>query len=150
MATLHEARTPEEVERVRRLFAEYARAVDAPCCFAGFEGELAALPQPYFSLILASQDGMDAGCVGVRRLDRDAAEMKRLYVRPAYRGRGLGRSLALRAIAAARSERCARLVLDSLPGMRTALALYRDLGFREVPPYLAEPTPGAACFELRI
>jgi ribosomal protein S18 acetylase RimI-like enzyme len=150
MATLHEARTREEVERIRRLFAEYARDVDAACCFAGFEQELAALPEPYFTLILATQDGVDAGCVAVRRLDRNTAEIKRLYVRSAYRGRGLGRGLALRAIAAARPAGCSRVVLDTLPTMHEAIALYHGLGFREVPPYLERPTPGAKCFALEL
>jgi ribosomal protein S18 acetylase RimI-like enzyme len=76
--------------------------------------------------------------------------MKRLYVRSAHRGRGLGRALAEAAIAAAREAGCARIVLDTLPKMREARALYDLLGFRQIPPYLAAPTPGALCFELRL
>ena len=150
MATLHEARSAGELDAVRGLFAEYERHVDAPCCFAGFEAELAGLPGPYFALILAEEDGAPAGCVAVRSLENGAAEMKRLYVRPAYRARGLGRSLARAAIGAARRAGHSRMLLDSLPSMREARALYRTLGFTQVPPYLADPTPGAACFELRI
>lgn len=150
MATLHEARSAGELDAVRGLFAEYERHVDAPCCFAGFEAELAGLPGPYFALILAEEDGAPAGCVAVRSLENGAAEMKRLYVRPAYRARGLGRSLARAAIGAARRAGHSRMLLDSLPSMREARALYRELGFHEVPPYLAEPTPGAACFELKL
>jgi ribosomal protein S18 acetylase RimI-like enzyme len=150
MATLHEARAPGDVESARQLFAEYARALDEPCCFAGFERELATLPGTYTVLILAREDGADAGCVALRSLDGGTAEMKRLYVRPPFRGRGIGRALAEAAIAAARGAGYARMVLDSLPSMREALALYRELGFREVPPYLAQPTPGATCFELRL
>ena len=150
MATLHEARAPRDVESARQLFAEYARAVDEPCCFAGFELELAALPGAYTALIVAREDGADAGCVAVRSLEGGTAEMKRLYVRPPFRGRGIGRALAQAAIAAARRDGYGRMVLDSLPSMREALALYRELGFREVPPYLAQPTPGATCFELTL
>jgi ribosomal protein S18 acetylase RimI-like enzyme len=86
----------------------------------------------------------------VRLLDPETAEMKRLYVRAAHRGRGLGRALAEAAIAAAREAGCRRIVLDTLPKMRDAQELYRALGFRPVSPYLENPTPGALCFELRL
>jgi ribosomal protein S18 acetylase RimI-like enzyme len=147
MAKLREASTPGDLDAVRSLFAEYARSVDEPCCFAGFERELAELPQGYLALFLAEDDGVAAGCVGLREVDRGTAEMKRLYVRSAWRGRGLGRALAQAAIDAARSAGYARIVLDSLPKMDAARALYRSLGFRETEPYLAQPTPGADCFE---
>lgn len=150
MALLREASTPAEVAAARELFAEYARSVDAPCCFAGFERELADLPRGYFLILLAFENDAPAGCVALRAHDEDSAEVKRLYVRPAYRGRGMGRALIEAAIGAARARGCARLLLDSLPSMREALALYRELDFREVPPYLAAPTPGASCFELRL
>lgn len=150
MATLHEARNAGELDAARQLFTEYARHVDAPCCFVGFEAELAGLPGPYFALILAEEDNTHAGCVAVRSLENGAAEMKRLYVRPAYRARGLGRILAQEAIEAARRTGHSRLLLDSLPSMREARALYRALGFTEVAPYLAEPTPGATCFEIKV
>jgi ribosomal protein S18 acetylase RimI-like enzyme len=146
MVKLAQATAPADVAAVRELFAEYARAVDQPRCFVDFERELASLPGEY-RLFLADEA---AGCVAVRLLSPETAEMKRLYVRPAYRGEGLGRSLAEAAIAAARESGCSRIVLDTLPGMREALALYRRLEFTEVPPYLAEPTPGALCFELRL
>ena len=150
MATLVEAKAPADLDLVRELFAEYARGVDEPCCFTGFERELAQLRELYPVLILATEAERAAGCVGVRALDGATAEMKRLYVRPAYRGRGAGRALAEAAIAAARRLRCQRLVLDSLPKMHHALALYSELGFREIDPYLPEPTPRARCFELRL
>src|SRR5918996_308394 len=146
MATLVEATEAGAVAVVRELFAEYARMVDEPCCFADFDRELASLPGEY-RLFLA--DGT-AGCVGLRILDAHTAEMKRLYVRAAHRGRGLGRALAETAIAAARAAGCARLVLDTLPKMREAQSLYATLGFREIQPYLPVPTPGAICFELRL
>jgi ribosomal protein S18 acetylase RimI-like enzyme len=150
MVGLREASTPADLESVRRLFSEYARAVDAPCCFAGFEQEVAALPRGYALLLLAGEAEVPAGCVALRRLDARTAEIKRLYVRPDARGRGTARALMEAAIGAARKDGCERVVLDSLPSMREALALYRTLGFREVPPYLADPTPGASCFELKL
>jgi ribosomal protein S18 acetylase RimI-like enzyme len=150
MAMLREASAPADVASVRELFLEYARAVEAPCCFPGFEREVAGLPLPYRFLFLAEDSGAPAGCVAVRVLHGGHAEMKRLYVRPAYRGRGMGRELAEAAIAAARAAGHERMLLDSLPSMHQALRLYRELGFREIAPYLAEPTPGARCFELEL
>jgi putative acetyltransferase len=146
MAHLVEATAAAEVGSVRELFAEYARAVDEPCCFADFEREMTSLPGEY-RLFLAPPA---AGCVAVRLLDPATAEMKRLYVRAAHRGRGLGRALAEAAIAAAREARCSRIVLDTLPKMREAQALYQSLGFRKTQAYLPVPTPGAICFELRL
>jgi putative acetyltransferase len=146
MARLVEATGAAEVAAVRELFAEYARMVDEPCCFADFDRELAALPGEYRLFLLDDA----AGCVAVRLLDPQTAEMKRLYVRAAHRGKGLGRALAEAAIGAAREARCARIVLDTLPKMREARALYDLLGFREIKPYLARPTPGALAFELRL
>jgi GNAT superfamily N-acetyltransferase len=139
---------------VRELFAEYVRAVDAPECFEGFERELAGLPGEYGPpggrLLLARCAGEAAGCAGVRRLDPGTAEIKRLYVRPRYRGTGAGRRLAETAIAEARAGGCKRVVLDTLPFMREAMSLYRALGFRETAPYLARPTPGSVCFSLSL
>jgi ribosomal protein S18 acetylase RimI-like enzyme len=146
MAQLVEATGAAEVGRVRELFAEYARTVDEPCCFADFDRELASLPGEYRLFLLENAQG----CVAVRLLDPETAEMKRLYVRAAHRGRGLGRALAEAAIAAAREAGCRRIVLDTLPKMRDAQELYRALGFRPVSPYLENPTPGALCFELRL
>src|SRR6266550_197173 len=144
MANIVHATQATQVAAVRALFAEYARAVDAPCCFVGLERELASLPGEYAPpagrLFLALDASGSAGCVALRPLDADAAEMKRLYVRPAYRGQGLGRALA-----AARETGRSRVVLDTLPSMGEAIALYRSLDFKEVAPYLAAPTPGAVC-----
>jgi ribosomal protein S18 acetylase RimI-like enzyme len=150
MATLCEARAPADLDELRSLFAEYARGVAEPCCFRGLEREIAELPLGYVLLLLAREAGAAAGCVALRRLDARSAEMKRLYVRPAFQGRGLGRALAEAAITAAREAGYQRVLLDTLPKMREAQALYRSLAFREVAPYLVEPTPGASCFELRL
>ena len=146
MARLVEATSAAQVAVVRELFAEYARSVDEPCCFAGFQREIDALPGDY-RLFLADDDG---GCVALRFLVADTAEMKRLYVRDAHRGKGLGRALAEAAIRAAREAGCARIVLDTLPKMREAQVLYQTLGFRPIAPYLEKPTPGALCFELSL
>jgi ribosomal protein S18 acetylase RimI-like enzyme len=145
MARLAEATAPADIALVRELFAEYARGVDQPCCFVDFDRELASLPGEY-RLFLAE----GAGCVGVRFLDARTAEMKRLYVRGTHRGRGLGRALAQAAIEVSREAGCERIVLDTLPKMKEAQALYAALGFRRIEPYLRVPTPGALCFELRL
>lgn len=137
-----------DVAHVRALFREYEACVAEPLCFAGFERELAELPGEYGVLLLADEAGVPAGCVGLRALADGAAEMKRLYVRPAYQGRGLGRRLAEDVIAAARAAGHAVLRLDTLPTMVPAIALYRALGFAARGPYSPAPTPGAIFFEL--
>lgn len=136
---------------VRTLFLEYAHGANAPECFARLDEELRALPGEYappLGRILVA--GTGAGCVALRRLDADTAEIKRLYVRAPYRGSGLGRALALAAIDAARETAARRVVLDTLPSMRPAHALYRSLGFRETGHYLDDPTPGAVCYALSL
>ena len=150
MATIREASAGTDLESVRELFREYASGVDEPCCFAGFEREVAELPRGYLLLLLAEDEVGAAGCVALRALDARTAEVKRLYVRRRTRGRGTGRVLIEAAIAAARNAGYRRVVLDSLPKMHEALALYRALGFREIAPYLAQPTPGARCYEISL
>jgi len=139
---------------VRALFREYERWVGEPCCFAGFERELAELPGEYGPpagrLLLAVEGGAPAGCAALRRLAGGACEMKRLYVRPAYRGRAIGRALTEAAMGAARAAGCGVLYLDTLPKMAPAIALYGALGFLPCGPYAAAPTPGALFFELRL
>jgi len=136
------------------LFREYAGLVAEALCFQNFDAELAALPGEYAppgGVLLIARDGdAAAGCVALRRVDGRTGEMKRMYVRERHRGSGLGRRLALEAIDAARRLGYARIVLDTLPKLAPAIALYRDLEFREIGPYLASPTPGALCFELRL
>lgn len=154
MGEIVPASGPERIEQVRALFREYQRWVDEPCCFAGFERELAELPGEYGPpagrLLLALEDGAPAGCAALRPLAGRACEMKRLYVRPAHRGRGLGRRLAEAMVGAARAAGCRALVLDTLPKMAPAIALYGALGFQPRGPYAAAPTPGALFFELRL
>jgi GNAT superfamily N-acetyltransferase len=124
----------EQLAQVRELFLEYAQSLSFHICFEGFQRELASLPGEYSPptgrLFLAMNDGQAAGCVALRRLTDATGELKRLYVRPSCRGRGLGRGLALRVIDEARQIGYARLQLDTLPGMVEARTLYASLGFK--------------------
>jgi len=139
------------IEMVRTLFLEYQRELGVSLCFQGFDQELATLPGVYVppggALLLLEAGNAIAGCVGLRPLPGDrrdgaAAEMKRLYLRPAFRGQGGGRMLAEAAIAAARRAGYAHLYLDTLADMTAARALYRGLGFADVPAYYPNPLPG--------
>jgi ribosomal protein S18 acetylase RimI-like enzyme len=143
-----------DVAAVRALFDEYAAEIAVDLCFQGFAQERDGLPGEYAPprgrLLVAERDGAIAGCVALRPLEGGAAEMKRLYLRPAARGTGLGRRLALAIIAEAESAGYDRLRLDTLPSMRAAIVMYRDLGFRETPPYRHNPVPGALFLERRL
>jgi len=148
------ATAPEELDQARILFREYADQVDAPCCFVTFNSEVESLPGEYAPptgrLFLARRGDEAAGCVAMRRLDASSGEMKRLYVREAFRRDRLGRTLAKLVISSAREQRYRRLLLDTLPKMQEAIALYRSLGFVERGPYCDDPTPGAIFFELNL
>jgi putative acetyltransferase len=131
---------------VRILFAEYAASLGFDLSFQDFERELAGLPGEYVPprgrLLLTLAGDEAAGCAALRPLDGVTCELKRLYVRPAYRGTGLGRRLAGEMIAAARVLGYERIWLDTVPSMGAALALYRSLGFVEIEPYRFNPVPG--------
>jgi len=154
VSELIQASAARDLEQVRELFREYQRWVDEPCCFTTFAAELAGLPGEYGApsgrLFLALEDGLPAGCAAFRRIDARRGEMKRLYVRPMHRGRGLGRRLATAVIEAARASGCELLLLDTLPKMASAIALYGALGFVRRGAYSPQPTPGALFFELRL
>lgn len=142
-----------QLEEVRALFVEYAQSLGFSLCFQGFDEELRALPGMYAPprgcLLLAIEGGVPAGCAGLHEWDAAAAEMKRLYVRPSFRGRGLGRTLAEAALSEARAAGYRSVRLDTIPSlMQSAIALYRELGFREIPPYRKNPIPGTLYFEL--
>ena len=154
--------TPHSIDRLppvsaqdwqdtRDIFTEYARSLAVDLCFQGFDEELAQLPGDYApprgALLLAKVDGAVAGCCALRPLDTadypNAAEMKRLYVRKAFRGFGLGRQLAQAILDEARTSGYSCVLLDTLDDMEAARALYEDLGFEEIPPYYHNPHAGA-------
>jgi putative acetyltransferase len=136
---------PEDLEAVRSFLREYADGLGVDLSFQDFEYELAD-PLGFYELVLLAEDG----CVALRRIDGLTCEMKRLYVRPAGRGSGLGRRLAEAVIAEARARGYSRMLLDTLPEMTAAQALYRSLGFRDTEPYRHNPVPGAAFLELEL
>jgi putative acetyltransferase len=133
----------EDADAVRGLIREYAEGLGVDLSFQDLEAELAD-PLGFYELVLLA----DGGCVALRRLDEEACEMKRLYVRPAARGTGLGRRLAEAAIAEAQARGYRRMLLDTLPSMTEARALYASLGFRETEPYRFNPVPGTSFLEL--
>ena len=149
-----EATALPDIERARSLFREYETSLGVDLCFQGFEQELAGLPGAYAPpsgrLLLAVDGDRPAGCIALRPLGADGCEMKRLYVRPEFRGRRVGRLLAERLLAEARAIGYARLRLDTLPSMKEAIPLYRSLGFAEIAPYYANPVPGALFMELAL
>ena len=144
-------RTAEDFTAVRDIFREYADTLGVDLCFQQFDAELAGLPgeyaEPRGALLMAIVDGELAGCCALRPLDTadypNAAEMKRLYVRKAFRGFGLGRQLAEAILDVARQAGYACVLLDTLDDMEAARALYVELGFEEIPPYYHNPIPGA-------
>lgn len=139
---------------VRDLFLEYAGALNFDLCFQDFESELEGLPGAYMppagALLLVRVAGEAAGCVGVRALDAGRCEMKRLYVRPQYRGLKLGQRLAEQAISFARGAGYARMLLDTLPRMDAAQRLYRKLGFVRCAPYYDNSAIDSHCLELAL
>lgn len=147
-----QARTRSDIEAIRTLFREYEAYLGVDLCFQDFEKELASLPgrysPPHGCLFLARDENGAVGCVALRRLTKDACEMKRLYVRPEARGRGLGTLLAKEIIRAARDRGYSVMRLDTLDRLEEAMQLYRSLGFRECPPYYENPLPGVVYWEL--
>ena len=152
--TLVDAHQGDVLEVVRALFVEYAASLGFDLAFQNFAAELDALPWEYAppagGLLLAMEAAAAAGCVALRRLDADVCEMKRLYVRPVFRGRAIGRALATTVVEQARRKGYRRMRLDTLPSMTAAVALYRSLGFVEIAPYRPNPIEGARFMELTL
>jgi putative acetyltransferase len=148
-----QAESAAQVSQARELFLEYAQSLGMNLCFQNFEQELADLPGSYAPpdgrLLLAECGGQLAGCVALRKWEGGICEMKRLYLRPAFRGKGLGRVLAEAIIAEARTIGYQRMRLDTIePIMKDAVEMYRRLGFREIAAYRANPIVGAMYMEL--
>ena len=148
-----QAESAEHVNRARELFKEYAAALGISLCFQNFDQELAELPGAYTPpdgrLLFALHGNKIAGCIALRKIGDEACEMKRLYVRPEFRGKRIGRALVERLIREAREIGYMRMRLDTLPAkMDEAIALYRSLGFREIEPYYHNPVAGALFMEL--
>jgi putative acetyltransferase len=152
---LIQVKSAEEIQETRRLIEEYAAWLGVDLCFQNFDKELADLPGDYVPpsgrLFLAVENDQVAGCVAIRKIAADMCEMKRLYVRPAFRGHGLGRTLTEKIIEAAREIGYARVRLDTLPRrMAPAIAMYRSLGFKTIEPYYDNPIEGVAFLELEL
>ncbi len=150
-----QAESPTQIAQVRELFLEYAQSLGFSLCFQDFDKELAELPGKYTPpegrLFLADYQNQPAGCVAMRKLEPGICEMKRLYLRPQFRGKGLGRALAERIIAEARQVGYRRMRLDTVePAMKDAVATYRKLGFKEIAPYCQNPIAGATYMELNL
>ncbi len=155
MQRIRPAAKPQDWDLARALFREYERDVDAPVCFEGFERELAEIDRLYSPpegrLLLAFDGGEAVGCAGFRRIDDGVAEGKRLYLRPASRGRGVGGALLLALLEEARAAGHRVFRLETLPGkMSAAAAMYRQMGFEEIAPYVRDPVPGALYMELAL
>lgn len=152
---------PGDLPAVRRLFEEYAASLEIDLAFQGFAEELAALPgkyaEPRGTIILAEAGDETLGCVALRPIPEPGAgaggaacEMKRLFVRPAGRGRGVGRGLVTRILEEARARGYVAMRLDTLSTMTDAVRLYRSFGFRDTGPYIYNPVPGAMFMEKRL
>lgn len=152
MMTIEPVTTEEELAQIRELFAEYAASLGVDLSFQNFDQELAGLPGGYAPpdgcLLIARNEGQVVGCVALRKWEEEVCEMKRLYVRPQFRGLRAGHKLTEAVIAAARQGGYKRMRLDTLPAMKRAQELYKSLGFREIPAYRHNPIAGTSFLEL--
>ena len=137
-----------DMRLVRAMLEEYARATHVDLSFQDFDHELETLPYEYDPILVAWSEEQPAGCVALRRIDDETCEMKRLYVRPGFRGKAVGRALAEAVIVEARRRSFKRMRLDTLPAMHEAMALYESLGFTDIAPYRYNPIAGSRYMEL--
>lgn len=149
------AESPAQIAEVRELFLEYEQSLGVKLCFQNFEQEIAGLPGHYAPpdgrLLLAEYEVQLAGCVALHKWEGAICEMKRLYLRPLFRGKGRGRMIAEKIIAEARNIGYQRMRLDTIePIMKDAVEMYRKLGFREIAPYRPNPIAGAMYMELEL
>ncbi len=152
---VQQAESPSQIGQARELFLEYAQSLGFSLCFQNFDRELAELPGDYAPpsgrLLLAEFEGELAGCVAMHKFEASICEMKRLYLRPKFRGKGLGRVLAETIIAEATKLGYKSMRLDTVePAMKDAVVMYRRLGFREIASYRANPMPGTLYMELEL
>jgi len=151
---IKQAQTKTEIEEIRSLFREYETFLDVDLCFQSFEEELAGLPgkysRPSGDLLIGLDGDRAVGCVGVRKLDDDVCEMKRLFVRTEARGTGLGKKLAHEIIVVAQKIGYSLMRLDTLDRLTEAMHLYELLGFRRTEPYYQNPLPGVVYWELEL
>jgi putative acetyltransferase len=153
--TFYQAESPSQIAQARELFLEYAQSLGFSLCFQNFDKELAGLPGDYAPprgrLLLVEYESQLAGCVALHPWETGICEMKRLYLRPDFRGKGIGRILAQRIMEEARLIGYRRMRLDTVePVMKDAVAMYRRLGFKEIEPYCVNPMAGAMYMELEL
>ena len=152
--TIREASPERDVDTVRALFLEYGESLGFDLCFQDFDRELEGLPGEYASprgrILLAGDEGEAIGCAALRDLGEGMCEMKRLYIRPGFRGAGIGRALAEEIVRIAVSEGYGKMRLDTLASMKPAISLYKSMGFREIEPYRFNPICGAVYLELNL
>ena len=154
MIEIVEANTDDLIANEKELFQEYAESLGFDLCFQNFDQELDDFPGQYSPpmgrLFLALSDDQPIGCVGLRPFEKGVCEMKRLYVRPDFRGRKVGRLLAEATIKVGRVIGYEFMRLDTLPSMESANILYKSLGFRQIEPYRHNPIKGAIYMELSL
>lgn len=154
MIELIQVESEEHLDCIRELFKEYEKSLGFDLDFQDFEKELAKLPGEYAApdgcLLLAFYGKNMAGCAGLRKLEQGICEMKRMYVRPNFRGKGIGRVMSVRIIEIARAIAYKRMRLDTIDTMRTAILLYKSLGFKKIKPYRYNPVNGASYMELSL
>jgi ribosomal protein S18 acetylase RimI-like enzyme len=149
-----QADTILRIKTAKELFIEYANSLNFELCFQDFDKELAGLPgfyaPPEGRLLLAELNSKVAGCIALRKLEEDICEMKRLYVKPDFRGNNIGKFLVEKLINEAKFIGYKKMRLDTVPAMQTALILYKSKGFYEIKPYRLNPVPGAVYLELEL